>query len=354
MGGRGRIRYVFTSSYSERGFYTFIPGLLEGLKKVYILKGPAGSGKSTFIRLLGDSLSELGYEIEFWVSAVDSMKPEGVYIPRMETAIVNGNLPAAIDPKYPGVTGHIINFEEYLDAVIINEHRQEIIELVDKVEKQEDGACSLLQQASALKEELLQETAEYINSGNISKLIEKLANEILTDKPGEKHYFATSLNAEGMFNYVDEISVACKSRYIFKGPIGSGKSQVITELARKARDKGYSVEYYHGGLNPESAVMIIIANLNLALIDAGDMEISIRPWDVVVDMGEYLDKSEQRPTELHNSELTRQYEALLMKAQAELENTHRSLKNLKRLYSGAMDFKQVEAKRQEILALINS
>jgi len=73
---RGKVRYVLTSSHTSQGFHTFIPELLREIPKIYILKGAPGSGKSTFIRLLGESLSEQGYEVEFWISAADPVSPE--------------------------------------------------------------------------------------------------------------------------------------------------------------------------------------------------------------------------------------------------------------------------------------
>ncbi len=352
MGGKGKIRYVFTSSHTGKGFYTFIPGLLEGVKKVYVLKGAPGTGKSTFIRCLGDSLSEQGYEVEFWMSAEDPMNPEGVYIIQMETAIVNGNLPIAIDPKYPGITGSIINLSEYLDELSINKYGPEIMELVDQVAEQAIQAASILEQASIIKEEILPVSYEGLNENKLHNLISRLENEILKEQPGEKHYFATSITPEGVINYVDEISTRCKIRYLLKG--GSGAEKVIEEISFKAREAGYFVEYYHCGLNPLRIIMVIITHLQLGIIEANDMEISARPGDRLIDLADCLDESYQPLKEQDHTRFRRQYECLVLKAQAELETAHRATKSLKRLYSAAMDFDTVAEKRQEILNMMTS
>ncbi len=348
MGGKGKIRYVFTSSHTGKGFYTFIPGLLEGVRKIFVLKGAPGAGKSTFIRSLGDSLSEQGYAVEFWMSAEDPINPEGVYISQIATAIVNGNLPVAIDPKYPGLTGSIINLSEYLDESSVNKYGQEIIDLIDQVERQSLLAGSILHQASLIKEELLQASDERLDENKLQQLISRLENEILKEQSGEKHYFATSVTPEGVINYVDEISSRCKIRYLLKGRPGAGK--VIEEMALRAREAGYFVEYYHCGLNPLRVSMLIITHPQLAIIDAGDMEISIRPGDRIIDMAECLDQLYQQ--EQDYTGFGRQYESLLLQAQAELETAHRARKNLKRLYSTAMNFETAERKRLEILDTI--
>ncbi len=353
MGGKGKIRYVFTSSHTGQGFVTFIPGLLEKIKRVYVLKGAPGSGKSTFIRCMGDSLAEQGYDVEFWMSAEDPMNPEGVYIIQMETAIVNGNLPLTIDPKYPGITGSIINLSAYLDELRINKYGAEIMELVDRVEMQGLQAVSLLEQAALIKGEMLQASDEGFNENKLHKLISRLENEILKEQPGEKHYFASSITPEGIINYVDEISSRCKIRYLLKGG-GFAAEEVISEIASKAREAGYLVEYYHCGLNPLRIIMVIITHLQLAIIEANDMEVSTRPGDRLLDLADCRNESGQPLQEPDHSGAHRQYENLLLKAQAELEIAHKAMKNLKRLYSAAMNFETVEEKRQEILNIMTS
>ncbi len=345
----GEIRYVLTSSNTSQGFYTFIPDLIRGLRKIYILKGAPGSGKSTFIRLLGESLSEKGYEIEFWISALDPVNPDGVHIPRLGTAVINGSLPQPIDPRYPGATGHIIYLGEYRNKKELNGKTREIIELTDRQEEQNGKAYEVLKNAGQAREQIKTAARVCLHMGNISKLIEELASELLREQPGERHYFASAVTADGVVNYIDEISNECRRRYILKGPPGSGKSLVITELAQLARKKGYFLEYYHCGFEVESIVMVIIRNLQLALIDGGNMELSVKPWDIVVDMTTYLDHYTPEEAAARSSEAGRNYESLLLDAQVKLENAHSTLKELKKIYTGFMDFEQLDKRRQEIL-----
>lgn len=349
MNKSGEIRYVLTSSNTKQGFHTFIPDLIQGLRKIYILKGAAGSGKSTFIRLLGESLSEKGYEIEFWISALDPVSPDGVYIPRLGTAVINGSLPQPIDPRYPGATGHIIYLGDYRNGKDLNTKTREIIDLIDRQEEQNAKAFEVLRTASQAREEVKKVARDSLSMANIRKLIEELASELLREQPGERHYFASAVTADGMVNYIDEISYECKRRYILTGPSGSGKSLVITELARMAREKGYFLEYYHCGFDLESIVMVIIRNLQLALIDGGNMDLSIKPWDIVIDMVGYLENYDAEAAAIKCSEAYRNYESLLLEAEVKLENAHATLKELKKIFTPFMDFEQLDRKRQEVL-----
>jgi energy-coupling factor transporter ATP-binding protein EcfA2 len=348
VNNRGKMRYVFTSSHTSQGFYTFIPELVSGLGKVYILKGAPGSGKSTFIRLLGEVMSQQGYDVEFWVSALDPVTPDGVYIPKLDAAVINGSLSQPIDPKYPGIRESIINLGEYWDQSIVERQFQEIIQQVDRTEKYQGQAVNILKEASRVKEDIRQANSAHLNMEKIEQLIKNLSTEIMDNRPGEKHYFAGVITGDGLVDYINELSADCKKRYIFKGPSGSGKSTVIHELAREAKQRGYFLEYYHCGLEVEYLVMVIIRNLQLALIEAGHVEVAIKPGDVTVEMTQYLDGYDADQVAVENNELYRRFEALLLQAQLELEKAYQSTREVKKIYTSAMDFEHLDRKRQEI------
>lgn len=354
MSNRGRIRYVFTSSNTSAGFVTFIPDLIKGLQRLYVLKGPPGSGKSTFIRLVGESLIEQGFEIEFWVSPLDLVNPEGVHIPRLEAAVINGSLQQPVDPPYPGITGQIVNLDGYLNQAALQPHSQEIVFLVDQMQENQQAAFHLLKQAGRVKGEIKKEVAVHLNLERMQQLVERLSAAILQQQPGEKHYFASAVTAEGIVNYIDEISKDCRQRYILKGPPGSGKSTIIQELARRARAGDFFLEYYHCGFEAENLSMVIIRNLEIALIDAGQLELTPRSWDTVMEMSDYLDDYDPAGQSLQSSETYRDYENLLRQGQVSLEKAQRILKELKKVYASSMDFARLDSCREKIVTELSS
>jgi len=349
MGNRGDIRYVFTSSNTCQGFHSFISDLVKPLQRVYILKGAPGTGKSTFIRLLGEALAERGYEVDFWLSAADPLNTEGVYLPRLGLAVVNGSQGLSLDPHYPGATGEIVQLEDFQDRQALRSHSREIINLVDRLEAENQRVGHTMKQAADAREEIKKMTSQRLVLEKINGLTERLEEELFREGPAERHFYASAFSSEGTINYVDEISRSCHRRYILKGPAGSAKSTIIAEMAIRGRRRGWPLEYYHCGLNPDSLAMLIIPNQGIALIDAGNTELSLRPWDVVIDMNDFLEASYSTELAGEATEAERVYETLLLQAQAGLEIAHKTLMELKKIYSSAMDFASLDRKREELL-----
>lgn len=351
VNSRGLIRYVFASSHTTQGYCTFIPELIQDLEQVYILKGAPGTGKSTFIRLIGEALSDQGLEVEFWISALDTITPDGVYIPQLNLAVINGSMQISIEPRYPGVKEHLIHLGDYWDQAALAAQRQQIIAWVDKRIHAQQKADDLLKKLGRLKAEQRQLYSQQINPERISKLIKQLGHEIVENRSGEKHYFAGVLSIDGWVDYVHELSHGCQKRYIFKGPMGSGKSMVIAELACLVKENGYFLEYYHCGLEAENLVMVIIPNLQIALVESGDGDIPLKPWDVIVDLGLYLegDFDENLP---EKNAYSRNLENLLLEARQELAVGSSCQQELKKIYAGAMDFANLDQLRRDLLETI--
>ncbi|MEN6348805.1 MAG: hypothetical protein ABFD08_05315 [Syntrophomonas sp.] len=347
MSYKGRIRYVFTSSNTGQGFQTFIPQLVERLRKVYILKGAAGTGKTTFIKLLGESICEQGYEVEYWISALNPVNPDGLYIPQLEAAVVNGSLPQPIDPRYPGGGGEIINLGDYLDRKKLDGKMQEIREVVLRVENEQSNAYNILRTAARVEDEITGLTLGYIDMERVKQIVDCLGEEFLDRQPREKHYFARTITADGILDYVDELSSDCRKRYIFEGPRGSG-GLVLEELARKVREGDHYLEYYHCGLNGDRVCMLIIRNLQMALIDGAYTKVVKKPWDIIIDTSSCLEGYDSDSVTLKSSEAERRFESLLLEAQNLLDSALLSLKELKKINAASMDFGLVDQKMEQI------
>ena len=62
---KATIKGYFACANSSRGFCNYFDSNLQGLERLYILKGGPGTGKSTLMKEIGADFYDLGYDIEF-------------------------------------------------------------------------------------------------------------------------------------------------------------------------------------------------------------------------------------------------------------------------------------------------
>lgn len=93
------IRY-FLGANSPQGFYSLYSELLppETASAVYILKGGPGCGKSTLMGRVAEQLARAGETVEYILCSGDPASLDGVVLPRLGAALVDGTAPHGMAP----------------------------------------------------------------------------------------------------------------------------------------------------------------------------------------------------------------------------------------------------------------
>ena len=110
----GRIINFYAGGNTARGFANLFESSLQGLERVYILKGGPGTGKSSLIQEIGDHLVKGGHDIWYIHCASDNAWLDGLVVPALKVGIVDGTAPHVIEPKLPGAVEQYVNLGEAL------------------------------------------------------------------------------------------------------------------------------------------------------------------------------------------------------------------------------------------------
>ena len=97
----------------------------------YILKGGPGTGKSSFMKKVGEHFSKKGYSVEYFYCSSDSDSLDGVRIVEKNIAIVDGTAPHVTEASIPGVKEKIINLGAFINKKI-RKHKASIKLLLSK------------------------------------------------------------------------------------------------------------------------------------------------------------------------------------------------------------------------------
>jgi len=100
----------FMGANTADGVVHFFGELVDAyeLKKLYILKGGSGIGKSTFIRRFATAFADK-HGVDYFYCSGDPKSLDGAIIPELKIGIIDGTAPHMVDPKYPGVIDEIID-----------------------------------------------------------------------------------------------------------------------------------------------------------------------------------------------------------------------------------------------------
>lgn len=87
--------FYYLGANTPAGFYSLYDELidLERARDVRILKGGPGCGKSTLMRQVGETMEERGHTVEYIRCSGDPDSLDGVVIPALGAAVVDGTAP---------------------------------------------------------------------------------------------------------------------------------------------------------------------------------------------------------------------------------------------------------------------
>ena len=90
----------FLGANSYRGFHSLYDDFVFSpeVDRLYIIKGGAGCGKSSFMKTIAAAANEAGLDVERVVCSGDPDSLDGIFIPMLRLAYVDGTAPHAAVP----------------------------------------------------------------------------------------------------------------------------------------------------------------------------------------------------------------------------------------------------------------
>lgn len=272
MAKKGCIKRLLPGSNTSIGFYSYFEYVIDQkeARKIYYFKGGPGVGKSYMMKKIGYEIIDRGMDVEFHHCAADPESIDAIVIPSIKVGIIDGTTPHAIDPRYPGVTGTIVNLDEFLNEEGLKRVKNSIIE---STEDNKNIYIRIYKYFAAAK--LIHDDIEWINSysmnfNKVNEETDKLINKYLNiigkiNKLGrERHLFGSSYTLKGRIDHAETFIGIMREIIYIKGDDGTGRSELLKKLSSVALNKGYDVEIYHEPLVPEKIESIIIPELDLA------------------------------------------------------------------------------------------
>ncbi len=346
----GKILNYFAGGNTARGFHSLYDSNLDGLERIYILKGGPGTGKSSLMKMIGNEWIERGYDIEFLHCSSDNSSIDGVIIRALKVGIVDGTAPHVIEPKTPGAVEQYINLGEAWDAKALAVEKKNIQRLSNRISASFNLAYSTFKQALDVHddwEKIYIENMDFEKADQLTnKLIQSFFGKLKINKRSDiRHRFLGAATPQGAVDFVPNLTEGIEKRYFIKGRPGSGKSTLLKKLAAAAEARGIDTEVYHCGFDPNSLDMVIFRELGIAIFDstAPHEYFPSRAGDEIIDMYELL--ITPGTDEIYEDKIkpiAASYKGKMKEATSYLARAKELHDELEAIYVPAMDFSIVE------------
>lgn len=347
-----KIRRMFPGGNTSEGFYSYHKYIgNNNLKKIFILKGSPGSGKSTLMSQIGEMMRSDGHNIEYHHCPSDKDSVDGLVVCDLKIAILDGTSPHMIDPELPGIVDEIIDLGKYINSKRIVKYKKEIVEAKKNNKKCYRRTYAYFRAAKEVLDEIVKNNCETVEFGEINKIINELIEEIYGQKDKkiiigrERHLFSRAFTPDGLVDHTDTLINNIEKVYFVKGEYGTGKSTLLKEIYKEGIVRGFNVEVFHEPLIPQKIGTIVIPELNVAITTSILAE---NDCYKSIDLNRYFNS---------RFKIEEDYKMFSNLIDAGINSLYGARKNhdiLENLYHQAIDFEGIASEKENIIKRIQS
>lgn len=233
-------RHFFLGASSPDGFVSAVNDIIsDSDNTIFILKGTAGSGKSTLMKKIAAAFSDCSTDI-FHCSA-DPFSLDAVYIADKKAFILDGTSPHCYDPKYPKAVDTIIDLGAFIDPSILRKEKKAVISLTDTYSTYHTRCRYCLCAISSILTDICSCASELINKNKLNSFIIRTVRRMIPRKNeySDKGRIVTrQLSAATMNGYSTYIPEKY-SIYLLSDDNIAAASAFLASLTAYAQTKGY-------------------------------------------------------------------------------------------------------------------
>ena len=353
-------RHLFPGGNTSKGFYSFYRYIIaqETANRIICLKGGPGTGKSSFMKKLGNHFLSLGYTVEYHHCSSDNNSLDGLVIKELKVAVLDGTSPHIVDPVNPGAVDEILNLGVALDTSKLANNKTQIISINKEIGRSFKRAYRYFGAARCIHEDWSTLNSEALNTYKVEELVKELKDKILTGgKPFfalNRHLFGTAFTPNGIVSFNEDLAKECSSLYCIKGGPGTSKTEILKRVASTLEKNGYFVEYLHDPLIPERIENIIIPELSTGIFTTNEISSISYENATTYNMIDLCYKSSL------NSRLDsilydkNEFNTLINKGLECIRHSKALHDELETYYIGAMDFSVVDKAYDEVVKKLES
>ena len=345
----------FPGGNTPQGFVCRFEDIMppERARRVYFIKGGSGVGKSTFMRAVGEHCARAGRRVEYFRCSSDPDSLDGVSVPELGVALMDGTAPHAMDPRLPGVRDFTLDLGRFLSEARLAGAREELERAMARRAACFARAYARLSAAQALYCDAGRALSVALRPGE--ELIRELERALGPAAHGEgrgglRRLFADAVTPSGLVSVLD--TLPARRRVRVELPWGCDASPALEAMARRAQRRGEDAVLLMDPLMPERALHLYLPERGALVCADGGLVERDMAFDAAVPgaAGGPGDAEALAAAEFDRRECM----GMIGAAVEQLALARRLHARVEERYSSAMDFERVQSLREEVCAQIDA
>lgn len=334
-------RSYYAAANTGNGFRSLFAEIFApaGLSRLYIIKGGPGTGKSTFMYGIGRAAEERGLDAEYYYCSADTGSLDGVKMPSLGVAVIDGTSPHAHEPRYPGACEKIINLGENFDCEKLAKNRAEIEKLSDECSACYKRGARFLSAAGETERLRLEVAARSFDFEKARKAAKRLLAKAKPANEGYAERYISALGTRGSAHICNKPARGERAVCV-SGKYGAEKL-FLAVLAGEAEKGGYTVTRFPDVLLHDYTEGVYIKELSARFTAQEESAEELNAMRFV-----HAAVLAENRGKLRFTEKCR--EALLQGALAELAKMGKTHDELEKYYICAMDFSKSDALQEAL------
>jgi hypothetical protein len=264
------LRY-FLGGNTSHGFFSLFDSFisLSDSDFLWIIKGGPGCGKSSFMKMIAGKAERAGFSVEYAVCSGDPASLDGIYIPELKIAYIDGSSPHAADENLSAADCAYINLGAFYDREAINEFKTELKELNASLQAKNEKAFALFASAGKLRlgwqNSFSNESEKDAAIKRVSGITVKEFGKRHREKGKTKRRFLSAFTSDGLSAFSETAQTLCKRFYIFENRLQLGE-MALEKVAEAAVNAGHEIIICPNPLTPEVMEAVLVPSLSLGFV----------------------------------------------------------------------------------------
>ena len=207
----------FLAANSGEGFYSLYDGFPGDGAFLHIIKGGPGTGKSGFLKRIRAAAQARGLDTESILCSGDPDSLDGLFIPAIGQAWVDGTAPHVMEPRIFGVDSDYVNLSRFCRLPLPQGDREHARELHAAYKAEYAAAYRALAAAAMLEAE--EERADPATEWEAMEQV-RAALAAFPAREGDcqiRRRFLSAISCQGRMHLNETVNSLCKQIYYLRG-----------------------------------------------------------------------------------------------------------------------------------------